>query len=390
MSQKISVGIDIGTYQVKVVVGSYDRSSDPKPRIIGTGYAASRGMRYGYIVNTKDVARSIKKAVRDAEQQSGHTITESYISVGGVSLESLTSKGSTIISRADNEITELDIENVIESSKQSLPNTKVINKKILHVIPTKYKLDGKEVLGRPLGMKGVKLEVEVLFITYLEQHLNDLVSAVEDAGITVLDIVAAPLAASIVTLTKAQKLAGCVLANIGSETVSIVVYENNIPISLGVFPIGSTDITNDIALGLKIPLEEAEQLKKGGFTGHHYSRKKLDEIIVARLTDIFEIIESHLKENGKNALLPAGIIITGGGSSMATIEDLARATLNLPSKISHIHFPSSGSSRVRDASWSVAYGLVILGLTGNPTNTGVRFIKEKKKGFIAFIKKFLP
>ena len=390
MAQKISVGIDIGTYQVKVVIGAFDRASDTKPRIIGTGSASSRGMRYGYIVNTNDVAKSIKKAVKEAEGHAGITVTDAFLSVGGVSLESTTSIGSTIISRGDNEITELDIENALKSSEQVLPKAKTINKRILHAIPLKYKLDGREVLGRPVGMKGVKLEVEVLFITYLEQHLGDLVQAVEQAGIDVVDIIAAPLAASIVTLTKAQKIAGCVLTNIGSETVSIVVYENNTPISMGVFPIGSTDITNDIALGLKIPLEEAEQLKKGGFTGHHYSRKKLDEIIVARLKDIFELIEAHLKESGKNALLPAGIVITGGGSSMATVEDLARATLNLPSKISHIHFPASGNTRVRDASWSVSYGLVILGLTGSQAGAGIRLIKETKKGFIEWIKKFLP
>jgi len=151
------------------------------------------------------------------------------------------------------------------------------------------------VLGKPQGMRGTKLEVESLFITTFEQHLNDLVTAIENTGIAVEDIMASSLAASFVMLTKAQKRAGCVLANIGAETVSIVVFENSTPISIKVFPLGSNDITNDIALGLKIPLEEAEKIKRGGMSSANYSKRKLDEIIAARLTDIFELIQAHLK-----------------------------------------------------------------------------------------------
>ena len=141
---------------------------------------------------------------------------------------------------------------------------------------------------------------------------------------------ASPLAGSLVMLSKAQKRAGCVLANIGAETVSIVVFENNTPVSLKVFPIGSSDITNDIALGLKIPLEEAEKIKRGGMSDAAYSKRKLDEIISSRLTDIFELIDAHLKKHNRDGLLPAGIIITGGGSSITSVQDLARAALRLP------------------------------------------------------------
>jgi cell division protein FtsA len=122
----------------------------------------------------------------------------------------------------------------------------------------------------------------------------------------------------------------CILANIGAETVSIVVFENNIPISLEVFPIGSVDITHDIALGLKIPLDDAERIKLGSDTGVSVSRKKLEEIIDARLSDIFELIENHLKKIGRNGLLPAGIIMIGGGSGTPNIEEVAKATLKLP------------------------------------------------------------
>ena len=241
----------------------------------------------------------------------------------------------------------------------------------------------------------MKLEVKALFITSLENHLKDLVDAVEEAGIEVIDVVASPIAASFVTLTKAQKIAGCVLANIGSETISIVVFENNIPISLEVFPLGSNDITNDIALGLRIPLEEAETLKHGGITHSSYPKKRLDEIIGARLSDMFELIDAHLKKIGRNGLLPAGIIITGGGSSIGTIEDFAKASLKLPSRVAHLNFPEKEKGKVKDALFAVALGLCILGLQEedsggtilkNPLNI-IRAISNKLKNSL---RPFLP
>ena len=137
------------------------------------------------------------------------------------------------------------------------------------------------------------------------------------------DVYASPIAGSFVTLTKSQKIAGCVLANLGSETVSIIVFENDIPISLEILPIGSTNITNNIALELKTTLEEAEKIKHGILTSTIYPKKKLDEIVKIQLENIFKLIEAHLKKINRNALLPAGIIISGGGSGITTIKDLA-------------------------------------------------------------------
>jgi len=387
MAKNISVGIDIGTYQIKVAVAVRTKDN-PHPKIIGKGYAESRGLRYGYIINGADVTRSLKKALAQAEQTSGIKIKEAYVSIGGISLDALRSRGSTIISRGDNEITNLDVEKAVDASEESIPTQSIINKKILTAVPISYTIDGHEILGRPVGMKGIKFEAETLFVMCLEQHLNDLVQSVEDAGVKVQDVVASPLAASLVTLTNAQKIAGVVLANIGSETVSIVVFENNIPVSLKVFSIGAADITNDIALGLKIPLEEAEQIKLGGITSTDVSRKKLDEIVGARLTDIFELIDAHLKDIKKNALLPAGIIITGGGSGITTIEDLAKATLRLPSRIAKIQF--NNGNYVQDSSWAVTYGLCILGLSSGVSNSSISIVKNTQKGLSSWIKKLLP
>jgi len=392
MSRNIAVGIDIGTYHVKVVVSEYvERDERSAPRILGTGFAESKGIRHGYIINTHDATRSIKLALAQAEKAAGIRIKRAYLGIGGVSVESATGNGKVIISRADSEITELDIENAVQESQQTLPSSISLNRRILHTIPVEYKVDGKEVLGRALGMKGTKLEVKTLFILCLEQHLEDLVHAVEEAGVEVEDVMASPLAASLVVLSKKQKKVGCVLANIGAETVSIVVFENNIPISLKIFPIGSTDITNDIALGLKIPLEEAERVKLGALTETIITRKRLEEIIVARLNDIFDLVEDHLKKINRNGLLPAGIVLTGGGSGVTTIEDLAKATLQLPTKIGQLHIATSSKGFIVDSTWSVAYGLCIWGFTGEkPANSAQALLSKKASTLVEWFKQFLP
>ncbi len=397
MSSHITTGIDVGTYEVRVVVAEHS-SENPLPKVLGTGRAESKGLRHGYTINTADVVKSVRLAVAQAEKTSGIKIKRAYISVGGVGLSGLNSQGSTIVARADQEITETDVDQAIASAEQSIPAAFMQNRKVIYSIPVSWKIDGKPVLGRVIGMKGVKLETKALFVSSIETHLDDLVEAVEEAGIKVIDIVASPIAASFVTLSKSQKIAGCVLANIGAETVSIVVFENNIPISLEVFPIGGSDITNDIALGLKISLEEAESIKLGGITHTSYSRKKLEEIISARLGDIFELIEVHLKKIGKSGLLPAGIIITGGSSSIGLIEDLARSYLKLPSRIASLNIGSGGNSeagkfQIKDSSWSVAYGLCIIGNLPDDEEGGLGLKKQSRNLFNHFwqmLKQFLP
>lgn len=386
MARNIITGIDVGTHTIRVVVSELTKGNGA-PHIIGTGLAESKGLRHGYIVNDRDAVESIGTAIRAAEKSSGITIKNAYLSVGGISLESFVSSGTTVISRADSEVTDLDIKKLSRSSEDNLPN--IQNKKIIHTLTIKFKLDGKEVLGKPQGMKGTKLEVKTLFITCLEQHLNDMVHAVEEAGVDVVDYVAAPIAASLIALSKKQRVVGCVLVNIGAETVSLAVFDDDTPISLQVFPIGSTDITNDIALGLKIPLEEAERLKMGNLSDNH-SKKKLDEIIEARLSDIFELVEAHLKKIGRSELLPAGVIITGGGAGIGTIEDLARATLKLPSKIATPLLLTNPKGQIRDSSWFVAYGLCVYGFMDRRPSGGNGIVSPAWNTVKGLLKELMP
>lgn len=387
--RNITVGIDIGTQSTRVIVGEYG-SSENLPNIIGMGVAESRGIRHGYVNNKFEAKKSLGKALADAEKSSKIKIRRAFASVGGLSLDSIMATGLAIISKADDEVTDLDVKRAIAESEKSLGA--IPNRRILHTVPIRWKLDGKEIWGRPVGMKGLKLEVKSLFITCLEQHLHDMVEVIENSGVEVIDVVAAPIAASLVTLSKRQKTAGSVLVNIGAETVSMVVFENDNPVFLHVFPIGGTDITNDIALGLKIPIEEAEEVKIGSYQMANYPRKKLDEIIEARLTDIFELVENYLKKIGRSGLLPAGIILTGGSAQLSIIENLAKETLKLPAKIVTPDLVQNSKGKIKDSSWAVAYGLLMLSNRLSQENEGAlkTFLLKAKSFFNTSLRELLP
>ncbi len=397
MRNKIITGIDIGSSSIRIVVSELIKG-EALPHVLSMTNKRARGVRHGYIVDIDEAGDALREAVADAEESSGKKIEEAFLAIGGISLESVTSEGSIAVSKADQEIGELDIKRLLETCESNLK--KVVNRQIIQSIPLQYKLDGKKILGRPHGMKGEILEVKMLFITCLEQHLNDLISIVEKAGIIIENIVPSPVAASYAVLSKIQKTVGCVLTDIGAETVSIAVFEEGIPTSMKVFSIGSTDITNDIALGLKIPIEEAEDFKMGK-DSKNYSRRKLEEIIEARLSDIFDLIEAHLKKMGKNSLLPAGVILIGGGSNLYLVEPIAREYLNLPARLAPLSILSTIPIKEKesaevfkkniDSAWSVAYGLCTLGENKEIEEfSGTRFVRQTKNNLLKWLRQFLP
>ncbi len=361
------------------------------PGVIATGQAPTEGMRLGYITNTDQVALSIKQAVAIAEKAYGGKIRRALVSIGGINLSSVVSTGSVVVSRADQEITHLDISKALADSEENL---ELLNRKIIHIIPIAYKLDGKDIHGRPEGMKGIKLEVKTLFVTCQKQNIEDIITACALAKIEIEDVIASPIAGSMMLLGPKQKAAGCALVDIGSETVEMAVFENNLLLSLHVFSIGSMDITKDIALGFKISLEEAESIKLGSVIGGDYPKKKLDEIVEARLGDIFELVERELKRIRRNELLPAGIIITGGGAQINKIEELARAALKLPARTGPADGSINAKFKIRDTSWYTAFGLAISGpdgASGNSIHSSIGDnVKEVKGFFKSILSQLLP
>jgi cell division protein FtsA len=352
-------------------------------RILGTGLAESKGLRHGYIVDKEEVSTCILKAKQQAEASAKVPIRAGFLAIGGISLDEARATGSAIISRADQEITLLDIEKAGKVAREAAAPG-FLNRHVLHSIPLEYRVDGAKVLGDPLGMKGIRLEADYLFVTCLAQHEEALSKAVEDADIEIIDQMASPLAGSYVLLEGDQKMKGCILANIGAETVSIVVYDEGIPVSVKVFPMGSGHITDDIALGFRISLEEAERVKLGRLSGQMYPRKKVDDLIGNRLTALFSLVDKHLKSLGRRGPLPAGIIISGGGAGISSVSEAAKGSLKLPARLAELRL--SADTKIRDATWSVAYGLALWGLTGD-TNAPK---KSLKASIGKFFRQFLP
>ncbi len=390
MSDHIITGIDVGTFHVKVAIARVShqaKGSNLKPEIIGTGVSESRGLRSGYIMHDADVARSIKSALVQAEKAAGITVKKAHVAIGSIGLEEMYSHGEIIPSRADSEVTSSDLEKLMQDSEERIVDH-IPNRRILHAIPLRYAIDGTEVMGRPQGLRGTKLEVDSLFITTYEQHVNDLIRTIEGLGIYVEDVIASPLAASFVLLSKAQKRAGCVLVNIGAETTSMVVFEDTTPISVKIFPVGSSDITNDLALGLRVPLEDAEKIKRGAMTAATFSKKRVDEIVSERLKNIFGLIDSQLKKIKRDGLLPAGIILTGGGSNLPQTVDVAKAALELPARTAALEIGKN--VKVRDASWAVAYGLCMWGASDTEETSTLGIVKHTKHTFLSWLSQFLP
>jgi len=352
--RSVFTGIDIGSHQVKVVIASAPENAEGPMQILGTGSAPSRGVRHGYVVDPKEAAKSIREAVARAAHASGTRVKSAYVSIGGVSLEECAATGDITLTASGGYVEQRDVLRALDDSRKKVAQ-KLVNRTIIHTIPLAYRIDGTLIHGRPLGLQGTRLSVDALLITVLSQHHDDLIEAIEGAGIEVEEMLAAPFAAAAVSLTKAQRLAGAVLANIGSETVSIIVYDDDQPVSLKVLPHGSADITNAIALSFQLPLSEAEQLKHGAVTGSDIPARKLSAVVSARLKDTFSQINAYLKSIGRQRLLPAGITLTGGGSGVPEAATIARETLKLPAQVGFLGSqPRLGSL---DATWAVAYGL---------------------------------
>lgn len=384
MKQTMTVGIDIGS-QATRVVGSDGFDKSGAPTVVTLSKVESRGLRHGYIVNQREAVKTLRRAVDAAQKTANRSFKKAYIAMGGISLSSDIVSASLSIPKNQNHITESDVHRLAQKS-EDIFYSHVQNRHAIHAFVQEYTLDGKPVLGNPAGMKGAELESKTVFVSVLEHHYNDLVDVAEEAGLDP-EIVAAPYAASLATLTEKQKMTGCALVDIGAETVSVVVFENGSLLSLEVFPIGSTDITNDIALGFKIPLDDAEKVKLGK-SDVHFPKKQIEKIIAARLSDIFDLVSVHLKSINKHGLLPAGIIIIGGGSYLADIDiaSFARAALKLPSQTHDVQQISYERKKALDPSWLVAYGLCFLGTQRNISSPlfdpNIRSIKKKLKSIL--------
>jgi cell division protein FtsA len=395
MSRKdIICGIDIGSSSVRTVIAQLI-SEEEKPRIIGVGVLASSGVRKGVICDIEEAVKSISESIGIAERTAGVNIAEAVVSIGGNHISSQYSKGVIAVGRADGEVTPDDVERVISAAQAiSVPP----NKEIIHIIPRDYSLDNQKNIKDPLGMNGVRLEVDALIIEGSSPYIKNLTKCLEQANVVPISFVLSPLAASRSTLSKRQKELGVVLIDIGGGTTSIAVFEEDDLLHTAVIPVGGNHITNDIAIGLRTSIYVAEKVKLeyGNALPREISKKEdlnlseidaneegivsryhIAEIIEARLEEIFNLVNKELKAIGKDKLLPAGAILTGGTAKLPGAVDLAKSILGLPAQTG-FPMPLGGLvDKVDEPSYATVVGLVLWGLENMPISRKSGYMKGK-------------
>ncbi len=414
----IICAIDVGSSNIRTIIAQIV-DVEEKPRIIGIGVSPSFGVRKGMIVDIEETLKAISDSVAVAERTAGVTISGALVSVGGNHISSQYSKGVIAVGRADGEVVEDDLERVIGAAQAiSIPP----NKEILHIIPRSYSLDDQKNIKDPMGMNGVRLEVDALIIEGSTPYIKNLSKCFETARIGIESFVLTSLAAARATLTKRQKELGVVLVDIGGGTTSIAVFEEDDLLLSTVIPVGGNHITNDIAIGLRTSIDVAEKVKLefGNAIPREIgkredinlseldsseegivSRYHVAEIIEARLEEIFTMVDKELKAIGKDKLLPAGAVLTGGTSKLPGIIDLAKEVLGLPAQTG---FPTPLGGlvdKVDEPSFATAVGLLIWGAddaqTASKSGYGGKFreIFTKNSGTQVgnvrkWLEKFLP
>lgn len=380
------VGIDIGSGTLRAV-GAIRHEGSKYPVVVASYKKALEGVDRGNITDDQEVTKAITNALSALEDKAGIPVAHTLVSLGAVGLSSHHASGYAQVSRGDASVTDLDIENAIKDAHRSVPDIR--NKSIVHTIPMDYKVDGNKIQGNIIGVRGNKLEVKTLFVTYPLQLMNVLKKTIEQGNVRITDIVAGPIAESIPLLTKKQKIAGVALVNIGQAVTSLLVYEKNIPLLVSTLAVGGDDITKDIALGMKITLDEAEEIKCGRTTAA-YSKRKVEEIIEARLEDLCLKLTKELARIQRSELLPAGIIVCGSSSLVPRLEFVFRNELKLPVKVITNELVKLTSDELRDGGWARSYGLTFLA----PNDTEKDVIRDVLTSIFTRVKKiisqFLP
>lgn len=406
----ISVGIDIGNTKVVSCVGKCESGVTD---IIGLGKSTNQGMRKGVIVDIEETVSAISASLEEAERMAGIPLQTAFVGISGSHIECENSKGVVAVSRQDGEITEIDKERAVEAAKM-IPNKP--NREILHIIPQTYIIDGQEEIKDPIDMTGIRLEVNALVISASTNSVKSISRAVDQSGLHISELAFSPLATAKILLSKRQMDIGVVLVDIGASSTSFAIFEEGGLIHCGVIPIGSTHITNDIAIGLRTNIEIADtiKLKHGYAVPDKISEKdeinlnKLDkneegvasakyvsEIIEARLNEIFSMVRDHLKKIDRDGNLPAGIVLTGGGAKIDGIVELAKTTMCLPVQVGKPVIEISGLvDKLDDPIYATAIGLMYYGKDkiggGNSFNFDVSSVNGIFGKIRSIFKNFLP
>jgi cell division protein FtsA len=386
--KKIIVGLDIGTANTKIL-GVTKKGKDFE--IVFQAKERSEGVRKGVIFSPEQVTEILREIFSRIKKETGQKPDSVFVNINGAHLFSLSSRGVVAVSRADQKISEEDTQRVLQAA-QNLPLS--LNKEILNAIPKEFIVDGEGGIKDPVGLQGIKLEAEVLILGGFSPYIKNLEKAVLNSDLQIEDIIPSPLASAKSCLIQRQKELGVILIDIGAATTGLAIFDDGDLIHLTILPIGSTNITNKIAINLKTDVEIAERIKiEYGtclFRGKDkreridigeeepliFSHRSLSKVIERGISEIFSVVKKELKKFSERNF-PAGIVLTGGGSKIPKILSLAKKEFKLPVKLGR----PRGISGIDDPSFSVVSGLVLEGAEFEK-------IPEFGEGMISRIKRF--
>jgi len=415
MKDDIIAGLDIGSTSIRLVIGQkIPGINGDELQIIGAVSVPTAGVSRGIVNSIEETTSSISAVLEKAERLVGIPITKAWVSINDPHIKAERSKGIVAVGRSDGEINENDVNRAIEAARAlAVP----VNYEILHVIPIKFSVDNQGDIKDPIGMNGIRLEVEVLIVQGLSTQIKNLTKAIYRTGLEIEDLVLAPLAAAEAVISSKQKELGVALVNLGSSTTSLAVYEERNLIHTAILPIGAEHITADIAIGLRCPINLAERIKKeyGSAMAENFpekdeidiselvkeeeinddidsiSGKYVAEIISARVEEILEKVDNEFKKIDRSGMLPAGVIFVGGGAELDGLVELAKKKLRLPAAIGVAKNINVVIDKVRNPEFLTALGLVIWGSHTDVEDTNNNFKKNfdgllnKTKGFFSKI-----
>lgn len=380
------VGLDIGTSRTRCVIGSYDQASDePKIAVIGHGSAENTGMRKGLIVHLDEVVNSIQTAVSEAERLSGIRIESATVNVNGSHVSGIDSRGVVAISTASKQIS---LEDKLRAEEAATIVQLPSNREIIQVFPKNYQVDGQDSIKDPVGMQGVRLEVEAHIITAASPSLRGLDAAMEKTGVFASHRTISSLAAGEIVLSRKQREAGALVLDIGASTTNIAVIEDGEIQHIAVIPLGGINITNDLAIGLKVDLEIAERvkIKHASLAGvgknskvsiekdkknYVFESDDISLIVEARVEEILEFVDKELKKIHKSQKLPGGVVIVGGSAKIPGIDLFAKEKLGLAAKIGSSRSVSGILDDIQDPSFIPVIGLMHLDMIFADQSFGV-------------------
>lgn len=378
--EKLSIvaGLDIGTSAVRLAVGHVRRPDNGHSHvdIVGASRVGSEGVQRGVVTSIEELISSISSALEDVERTAGVPVESVWLGVNGPYILTQDSKGVVAVAKTNGEISPEDAARAIEAAR-TVPMP--LNYDVLHVLPRRFTVDGQSAIKDPVGMTGMRLEVDTKIVYAMSTHMKNLTRAVYRTGIDVEDAVLGILAAGEAVATPRQKELGVAVVNIGASSTSIAVYEEGVTLHVAVLAIGAQHVTNDIAMGLRTAIDVAERVKieygtalakdiskkeiidlgsLGGDEGDVASRQYVARIIQARAAEICEKVDMELSKVGRSGLLPAGVLVTGGGAKLSGFADIAKDILRLPAATGHAYDVTSVAGASADLAFTTAIGLV--------------------------------